>query len=158
MPYRTWPARKPVITVEELNDALNQSNMKTPDLLANVRRSMKNGPVRLDELWVDHATEWHHLGWSRTQLSLWLACTPSLQRCELPSGEAAWSLKAGQGQVVPSLADEMVVLLHKAGRPMPLAQLISKLPAGLVVTEPMLRSAAQHDARLELKGPLLKLA
>jgi hypothetical protein len=52
----------------------------------------------------------------------------------------------------------MVALLEKAGRPMPLSQLISKLPAGRVVTEPMLRAAVQHDARLELKGPLLKLA
>lgn len=132
--------------------------MSNFELLDVVRRGMKTGPVTLDQLWADLGTQWHQLGWSRAQLGLWLACTPSLQRCELPSGEAAWSLKAGQGQVAPSLADEMVALLHKAGRPMPLAQLISKLPAGLVVTEPMLRSAAQRDARLELKGPLLKLA
>jgi hypothetical protein len=132
--------------------------MSTLDLIATVQRGMKTGPVTLDQLWADHGTQWHHLGWTRAQLSLWLACTPSLQRCELPSGEVAWSLKAGQGQAAPSLADEMVALLQKAGRPMPLAQLISKLPAGLVVTEPMLRSAAQHDARIELKGPLLKLA
>ena len=132
--------------------------MSNFDLLGAVRRGMKTGPVTLDQLWADLGTQWHQLGWSRAQLSLWLACTPSLQRCELPSGQVAWSLKGGQGQVAPSLADEMVALLHKAGRPMPLAQLIIKLPAGLVVTEPMLRSAAQQDARLELKGPLLKLA
>ena len=132
--------------------------MSNFELLDVVRRGMKTGPITLEQLWADLGTQWHQLGWSRAQLSLWLACTPSLQRCELPSGEAAWSLKAGQGQAAPGLADEMVALLHKAGRPMPLAQLISKLPAGLVVTEPMLRSAAQRDARLELKGPLLKLA
>lgn len=132
--------------------------MSTLDLLAAVRSSIKARPVTLDQLWIDHATQWHHLRWSRAQLSLWLACTPSLQRCELPSSEVAWSLKAGQAQAAPSLADEMVALLQKAGRPMPLAQLISKLPAGMVVTEPMLCSAARHDARLELKGPLLKLA
>lgn len=128
------------------------------DLLDDVRRSMKAGPVTLEQLWVDHGTQWHRLGWSRAQLSLWLACTLSLQRCELSSGEVAWSLHARQGQTTPNLADEMVALLQKAGHPMPLAQLLSKLPAGLVVTEPMLRSAAQQDARLELKGPLLKLA
>jgi len=131
--------------------------MSNLDLFDVVRRSMNAGPATLEQVWADHGTQWHQLGWSRAQLSLWLACMPSLQRCELQSGEVAWSLKAGQGQVAPSLADEMVALLQKAGRPMPLAQLISKLPAGLVVTEPMLRSAAQHDARLELKGPLLKL-
>ena len=58
---------------------------------------------------------------------------------------------------VLSLADELVGLLRKAGRPMPLIQLMSKLPAGMVVTEPMLRACAQQDARLELKGPLMKL-
>jgi hypothetical protein len=132
--------------------------MSNFDLLDVVRRGLKTGPVTLEQLWADHGEQWHHLRWERAQLSLWLACTPSLHRCELPSGEVAWSLKAGQSQATPSLADEMVALLHKADRPMPLAQLINKLPAGLVVTEPMLRSAAQHDARLELKGPLLKLA
>ena len=132
--------------------------MSAPDLLAAVRRSMKTGPVTLDQLWADHAAQWHHLGWSRAQLSLWLSCTPALQRCELPGGEAAWVLDKGQGQTTPSLADELVALLQRTGRPMPLAQLISKLPAGMVVTEPMLRSAAGQDARLELKGPLLKLA
>lgn len=132
--------------------------MSNFELLDVVRRGMKTGPVTLEQLWVDLDTQWHQLKWTRAQLSLWLACTPSLQNCELPSGEVAWSLKADQGQATPSLADEMVALLQKADRPMPLAQLINKLPAGLVVTEPMLRSAAQHDARLELKGPLLKLA
>lgn len=132
--------------------------MSTPDLLAAARRSMKTGSATLDQLWADHAAQWHHLGWSRAQLSLWLACTPALQRCELPSGEMAWALNEGQGQTTHSLADELVALLQKAGRPVPLAQLIGKLPAGMVVTEPMLRSAAQQDARLELKGPLLKLA
>lgn len=132
--------------------------MRDFDLLDVVRRGMKTRPVTLDQLWMDHGAQWHQLGWSLAQLSLWLACTPSLQRCELSSGEVAWSLKAGSGHAAPSLADEMVALLQKAGRPMALAQLISKLPAGQVVTEPMLRSAAQQDARLELKGPLLKLA
>ncbi|WP_163020531.1 hypothetical protein [Pseudomonas viridiflava] len=119
---------------------------------------MKTGPATLDQLYVDHAMQWHHLGWCRAQLSLWLACAPALQRCELPSGEVAWALNDGPSLATPSLADELVALLQKAGRPMPLAQLISKLPAGMVITEPMLRSTAQKDARLEFKGPLLKLA
>ncbi|XVN13467.1 hypothetical protein QZH46_18875 [Pseudomonas corrugata] len=132
--------------------------MSTPDLLAAVRRSMEGGPATLDQLWVDYAPQWHHLGWSPAQLSLWLACVSVLQRCESPSGEVAWALNEGASLATPSLADELVALLQKAGRPMPFAQLINKLPAGMVVTEPMLRSAAGQDARLELKGPLLKLA
>lgn len=131
--------------------------MNTIDVFQLILPSLKGGAVTSEQLWMEYGPQWHQLGWSRAQLSLWLACTPSLQRSEFPCDEVAWSLKAGQGQVAPSLADEMVALLQKAGRPMPLAQLISKLPAGLVVTEPMLRSAVQQDARLELKGPLLKL-
>lgn len=119
---------------------------------------MKTGPVTLDQLWGDHAAQWHHLGWSRAQLSLWLACTPALKRTEEQNSEVTWALNEGPGQATSSLADEVVALLKKAGRPMPLAQLISKLPAGMVVTAPMLRSATQQDARLELKGPLIKLA
>jgi hypothetical protein len=57
-----------------------------------------------------------------------------------------------------SLTDELVALLAKASRPMPLAQLLGKLSAGWVVTEPMLRTVALQDSRLELKGPLLKRA
>ncbi|HEH9403992.1 TPA: hypothetical protein SIA26_001458 [Aeromonas bestiarum] len=132
--------------------------MSTPDIWNFILPSLKAGPVTLDQLWMDHATQWHQLSWDIAQLSLWLVCTPGLQRCELPSGEAAWALSEEQGQATHSLADELVALLQKAGRPMPLAQLINKLPAGMVVTEPMLRSAAGQDTRLELKGPLLKLA
>ena len=132
--------------------------MSTPDLLAPLRRTMKSGPVTLDELWAEHVVHWNHLGWSRAQLSLWLACTPAVKRHDLSSGDEAWVLNEEPGPKTPSLADELVALLQKAGRPMPLAQLINKLPAGMVVTEPMLRTAAGQDARLELKGPLLKLA
>lgn len=132
--------------------------MTTPDLMAAIRRSLKDGPATLEQLWADHANQWHHLSWDPVQLSLWLACAPGLHQCALPSGEAAWALNEGQDNAMPSLADELVALLHKAGRPMPLAQLITKLPAGRVVTEPMLRSTAQQDARLKLKGPLLTLA
>ncbi len=122
-----------------------------------MRSRTSTNPVTLDQLWVDHVAQWHDLGWSREQVSLWLASMPVLKCSKLPSGELAWFLDAALGLATLSLADEMVALLRKAGRPMPLFQLVSRLQAGLVVTEPMLRSAAQQDARLELKGQLLKL-
>lgn len=132
--------------------------MNTIDVWQLILPSVKAGPVTSEQLWMEYATQWHQLGWGPAQLRLWLACASALQHCALPSGEDAWALRETQGFAVPSLADEMVALLQKAGRPVPLAQLISKLPAGMVVTGPMLRSAAQQDNRLELKGPLLKLA
>lgn len=131
--------------------------MNQPSILANIQRSLKGGPATLEHLLAEHAALWRDLGWQASQVNLWLACTPAVQQCKLPDGETAWALDGENAPAANNLGDELVALLHKAGHPMPLAQLISKLPPGMVVTEPMLRAAAQQDARLELKGPLLKL-
>lgn len=147
------------MTIRESFDPSNTSaKVGLHDLASCVKRSLNNGPASLDQLWVDHAAQWHQLGWNATQLSLWLSCLPGLQKCLIPSGETAWTLIENKLSATPCLTDELVALLHQAGRPMPLAQLMTKLPAGMVVTEPMLRKAAQQDERLELKGPILKLA
>lgn len=145
-----------------LGGQLGQSNtimyMNQRDLIGTVQRSLKSGPATLEQLLVEHAFLWHPLGWDASQVSLWLACLPTVRRCALPTGEAAYALDGASPAPANSLADEIVALLHKAGRPMPLAQLMGKLPPGVVVTEPMLRATALQDERLELKGPLLKLA
>ncbi|WP_429220477.1 hypothetical protein [Aeromonas veronii] len=132
--------------------------MNTTDVFQLILPSLKGGAVTSEQLWMEYGPQWHQLGWSIAQLRLWLSCVSPLQHCELPGGERAWTLREHQSLSTPTLADEMVALLQKAGRPMPLVQLISKLPTGMLATEPMLRSAAQQDNRLELKGPLLKLA
>lgn len=133
--------------------------MNSLALLAAVQRTLKNGPpCTLEQLMSEHASLWQQLGWSAEQVSLWLACLPSTHRCVSATGEHSYAWASAANAFVPSLADELVALLHKTGRPMPLIQLMSKLPAGKVVTEPMLRACAQQDARLELKGPLLKLS
>lgn len=119
---------------------------------------MKNGPATLELLLAEHAALWQVQGWQAAQVSLWLACLPALRACVLPSGERAYALADAQGDASTHLADELVALLQKAGRPLPLAQLGNKLPPGMLVTEPMLRNAAKQDARLALKGPLLVLA
>lgn len=133
-------------------------NLDPLDLIASVQCNLSTGPATLEQLLADHAVQWHHLGWSAAQVSLWLACTPALRKCQLPSGEIAWGLDGGKLSAESTLSDELVALLQKAGRPMPLLQLMSRLPAGMVVTEAMLRNAAKQDVRLELQGPLLKLA
>jgi len=132
--------------------------MNPSTLLTAVQRTLKSGPFTLDQLVAEHASLWQQLDWREEQVSLWLACLSGVRRCDLPTGEGAYALEAVASRQGNSLADELVALLDKAGRPMPLAQLMGKLPAGVVVTEPMLRAAAIQDARLELKGPLLKLA
>lgn len=132
--------------------------MNSPNLLSIVHPSLKNGPVTLEQLCSEYADWWQPRGWSAEQVSLWLACVPTVQRYELPSGEVAYTLDSSSVTAENSLADELVDMLKQADRPMPLAQLLGKFPAGRVPTEPMLRAAAVQDARLELKGPLLKLA
>ena len=101
---------------------------------------------------------WQQLGWETSQIKLWLACLPSIRLTTDLDGSVVYQLDQLATSNDNNLADELVALLSNAGRPMPLAQLIGKFPAGLVVTEPMLRAAAQKDSRLELKGPLVKLA
>lgn len=143
---------------EEVEQRDKLALMNPRDLIATVQRSLKSGPATLEHLLVEHASLWHPLGWDASQVSLWLACLPTVRRCALPTGEEAYGLDDATPAPANSLADELVALLHKTGRPMPLVQLMDKLPPGVVVTEPMLRAAALQDARLELKGPLLKLA
>jgi hypothetical protein len=129
--------------------------MTPTDPLDIVSRTLRAGPASLDQLMAEHAGLWHQLHWQAAQVSLWLACLPAVHRCELPGGESGYALAELTSDT--SLADELVALLDQAGRPLPPAQLLGKLPAGRVVTEAMLRAAARQDPRLELKGPLLKL-
>jgi hypothetical protein len=127
-------------------------------MLDAVHRSLKQNPVTLEQIWMDHAQVWQQLGWSSSQLKLWLACQPNIHMNTPSNGEQTYRIDTLTNRDEIDLADELVALLEKAGRPMPLAQLLGKLPAGWVVTEPMLRAVAQQDPRLELKGPLIKLA
>ena len=132
--------------------------MNHSSLVDVVVRSLKNGPVTLDDLMTEHASVWHRLRWESAQVSLWLACSSHVHQQQMPNGKIRYSLVNEDTPAASSFADELVALLQKAGRPMPLIKLMRKFPPGVVVTEPMLRTAAQHDDRLELKGPLLKLA
>lgn len=123
-----------------------------------VRRHLKQDEVVLDQIWIDHAPVWQQLNWNLSQIKLWLACQPNIHIGNAPNGEPTYQIENANESGETSLADELVALLENAGRPMPLAQLLNKLPVGMVITEPMLRAVAQQDARLELKGPLIKLA
>jgi len=124
-----------------------------------VKRSLAQGSCSLDQLWQDHALLWQQLGWNLTQVRLWLGCLPNIQIQTDAHAETNYRLEGKLQAGGQSLADHLVALLEATGRrPLPLAQVLGKLPAGLVVTEAMLRAAANADSRLELKGPLVKLA
>lgn len=145
---------------------MNTPNAQVALELKRLRQQISVAPAHFAELWQEHGGLWQTLGWTEAQARLYLLCLPGVvvqeEAGSRPGSQAMiFQIKSETTENKPAafdLADEMVALLSHAGRPMPLAQLINKLPAGLVVTEPMLRSAAQKDARLELKGPLLQLA
>jgi hypothetical protein len=88
---------------------------------------------------------------------LWLCCQPEIYIEEGNSANPTYRLGTGSCQKEPSLADQLVELLECAERPMPLSQLMNKLPVGVVVTEPMLKAAINADPRLQMTGPLVKL-
>jgi hypothetical protein len=145
---------------------MNAPNTQVALELKRLRQQLSLATTHFADLWQEHGSLWQTMGWNEAQARLYLKCLPGVVAQEEagnpPGGQALiFQIKSGAAENKAGafdLADEMVALLSHAGRPMPLAQLINKLPAGLVVTEPMLRSAAQQDPRLELKGPLLKLA
>ncbi len=55
------------------------------------------------------------------------------------------------------LGETIARVVEALGGPVPLAQLRTKLPPGLVVTDPMIRAAVQAHPRLSLTGPLVRL-
>jgi len=125
--------------------------------LSPVLRQVEQGSCTLEHLWLDHSSLWQQLGWGQAQVRLWLRCLPGICFDEGDSGNPSYRLGTGSGQKELNLADQLVELLERAERPMPLPQLMNKLPAGVVVTEPMLRSAINADSRLQMTGPLVKL-
>ena len=127
-------------------------------MLAPVLRQLEQGNCTLEQLWLDNSELWQRLGWAPAQVRLWLRCLPEICFDGTDSANPSYRLGAGAGAQDPILADQLVELLESAGRPMPLTLLMNKLPHGVVVTEPMLRTAINADPRLQMTGPLVKLA
>ncbi len=134
--------------------------------LKRLRQQITLTPTNFAQLWQEHASLWQTLGWSEAQARLYLRCLPGVVAQVEPSECADPNAVTFQIKVRPSedqatgfdLADEMVSLLSHAGRPMPLAQLLNKMPPGRVLTETMLHSAAAADPRMTLAGPTVRLA
>ena len=124
--------------------------------LDEVMRALGQNAYTIDQLWLDHAALWQQLGWNESQVKLWLGCLGDVRANLAESGEKIYRVEVRQQGDRQSLADHVLSLLENAGKPLPLAHLRDKLPAGWVVTEAMLRAAVKADARLELKGPLVK--
>lgn len=97
----------------------------------------------------ENQTLWQTLGFSQSQVSLWLA--------SLPQNNHLKEFTAATYQVTPDVAAHLVSLLQQAGGRMPLAQVLKKLPAGITTSEQQIRKLALKHPQLETKGPLLVL-
>jgi hypothetical protein len=126
--------------------------------LQPVRQQLAQGPYSEEQLRSDHAHRWQALGWGPEQIRLWLRCQPGVSVDETDPSQLVFRPSADARPTTPSLADQIVDLLGAAAKPVPIAQLMKRLPAGANVTEPMLRAAVSADPRLQLTGPLVKLA
>ena len=132
--------------------------------LKRLHQQIAGQPAAFSQLWQDHSPLWQALGWSESQARLYLRCLPGMLATPAAPGTGndhlSFHLTAPAAGMLAeaNLADELVVLLSHAGRPMPLAQLLAKMPQGRVLTEAMLKSAAHADPRLTSVGPIVRLA
>lgn len=129
-------------------------NLKELDRLL---KGLANEPQTLQELWDARPLLWRDLGWAQSQLKLWLYCQPTLKRISSSLSEEQYGCKETESHQAPDLSEEIAKIVQGHGKPMPLAQLKNKLPAGVLATEPMLKAAINNHPNLQLVGPMVKL-
>ena len=134
-----------------MNEAANQRE------LDRLLKSLARDPQTLEELWQTRHMLWQDLGWDQAQLKLWLYCQPGLTRDTASDGGARYGRTDSQAERGPDLTEEIAKIVQSHGRPLPLAQLKNRLPAGLLATEPMLKAAIANHPNLQLVGPMVKL-
>ena len=126
--------------------------------LLPVRQQLNQGPCSEEQLRTDHAHRWQALGWGTEQIRLWLRCQPGVSVDDTDPSHLVFRPSADARPTTPSLADQIVDLLGTSAKPIPISQMMKRLPAGTNVTEPMLIAAVRADPRLQITGPLVKLA
>ncbi|MBD1583427.1 hypothetical protein [Pseudoalteromonas sp. S16_S37] len=123
---------------------MEQRSMEIAQLIKQLGSTPKNAATVFSE----NRTLWQSLGFSQTQVALWLASLPQKNQQNKSSSDY---------QVTPDIAAHLVSLLQQAGGRMPLAQVLKKLPPGITTSEQQIRKLAQQHAQLDIKGPLLIL-
>lgn len=134
-----------------MNDAANQQ------ALAQLLKHLGDEPQTLDELWQARPMLWRDLEWDQSQLKLWLYCQPGLERTTDRDGIERFGRESPGENSGPSLSEEIAKIVQSNGKPLPLAQLKNRLPAGMLATDPMLRVAIDDHPRLKMMGPMVKL-
>lgn len=126
----------------------------SPRKLNDIKRSLVRSQ-HLSEIWQSSPLLWQELGWQQPQLRLWLAVLPGIEVSGSDGDDPVYQIPK-TGQEGDGLADVIWRIVSETGRPMPVAQLKSKLPTGLVATEPMIQAAVKEHPKLTGMGPLIK--
>ncbi len=124
--------------------------------LQRVRKDLASNARTLDEVCQDRSLLWQRLGWDRHQVRLWLRSLPDMDVQDGEAGDPRYRIGPGAPQA-DDLGETIARVMEALGGPVPLAQLRTKLPPGLVVTDPMIRAAVQAHPRLAMTGPLVRL-
>lgn len=96
----------------------------------------------------EHQELWRTLNFSQAQVGLWLASLQLGNESKCPGADY---------NVTPDISLHLIELLQKAGGRLPLAQVLKKLPVGVVTSEQQIRKLVQQHSQLQVKGPFLVL-
>ncbi len=124
--------------------------------LQGIRKDLAAGMRTLDDIWQSRSLLWQRLGWDKGQVRLWLRSLPDMDVQGEDAGNPGYRLGAGSPPA-DDLGETIARVVEALDGPVPLALLRTKLPPGLVVTDPMIRAAVQAHPRLALTGPLVRL-
>ena len=133
------------------------SEIAQQQALGQLLRRLEHEPQTLDELWHTRALLWQELGWDQAQLKVWLYCQPRLKCLYTDERDERFGPTESAPERGQDLGEEIARIIQSSGRPLPLAQLKNRLPAGLVATEPMLKAAIADHPGLQMLGPMVKL-
>jgi len=127
--------------------------------LVRVKSSIVKQALSLDDIWLSQPSLWQSLSWDKPQLKLWLICQPNIILEDNGQGDESSLFKTNTAstEAQPNIGEEIAKVLQGIGKPMPLARLKNKLPAGMLATEPMLKSAISKHPHLALTGPLVRI-
>ena len=123
--------------------------------LQALRKRLTAAPQTLEQISQGRALLWQELGWSTAQIRLWLRCLPDIQVDETDAENPSYRIEGTEHEA--DLGEIIARVMNELDRPVPLAQLRTKLPPGILVTDPMIRAAVQSHPALTLTGPLVRL-
>ncbi|WP_295622402.1 hypothetical protein [uncultured Lamprocystis sp.] len=124
--------------------------------LQAVRKDLAAKAWTLDQVCQDRSLLWQRLGWDRHQVRLWLRSLPDMEVQDGEGDDPRYRIGL-DAPPADDLGETIVRVVEALGGRVPLAQLRTKLPPGLVVTDPMIRAAVQAHPGLTLTGPLVQL-